>query len=572
MRRLLCRGGSLVAAVAVLLFCYLRIAGTSPVVSDGAGDALQAWDMLHGNPLLHGWWAADVSFWTTELPLYALVEAAAGLRAEVVHIGAALTYTLLVLLAAYTAKGRATGAEGFSRALVAAVVMIAPEPGSGVYLTLSSPDHVGSGAPVLLMLLLLDLAPRRWWVPAGAAVLLTLGIVGDPLILVVGVLPVIAVCLTRAAVAMHRSAATARDVWFELSLVVAAASAMMAAWAIEALVHALGGYTTIPVAGVGSPMLPLRPRLTLDSLLALFGAKVGDVPALFGGGPGGVPGHARSGLETAFAVVHLAGVLLVIVAAALAAWRLGRSLARPAGVAATGQPDLVSDLLVVAVLVNLGTYVFMCDVTDMTGAREAGPALSLGAALAGRLLGGRVARALRGGAGRTGAFLRRSVLVLLFGYGAMLGYATAQPQLPPDNATLAQWLAGQGLYSGLTGYWEATTITLDSGGRVTMGAVLNTRSGRLGPYSWLADLRLFDSTSHQANFVVVAPGKVSTAVTVTQAVATFGPPARTLRYGPYTVLVWDKNLLRELAKPISIPITSGAPVLGSHRTRPARHS
>ena len=41
-------------AAAVLLFCYLRIAGTVPVLSDGAANALQAQDMLHGNLLLHG--------------------------------------------------------------------------------------------------------------------------------------------------------------------------------------------------------------------------------------------------------------------------------------------------------------------------------------------------------------------------------------------------------------------------------------------------------------------------------------------------------------------------------------
>jgi len=31
------------------------------VDADGAGNVLQAWDMLHGNPLLRGWWLSDVS-------------------------------------------------------------------------------------------------------------------------------------------------------------------------------------------------------------------------------------------------------------------------------------------------------------------------------------------------------------------------------------------------------------------------------------------------------------------------------------------------------------------------------
>ena len=56
-------------SAAILLFlCYLRISGTQPVTSDGASQALQAWDMLHGNWLLKGWSLTDVSFYTTELP------------------------------------------------------------------------------------------------------------------------------------------------------------------------------------------------------------------------------------------------------------------------------------------------------------------------------------------------------------------------------------------------------------------------------------------------------------------------------------------------------------------------
>jgi hypothetical protein len=42
-------------AAAVLFACYLHISRTQPANSDGAANALQAWDMLHGNLLLRGW-------------------------------------------------------------------------------------------------------------------------------------------------------------------------------------------------------------------------------------------------------------------------------------------------------------------------------------------------------------------------------------------------------------------------------------------------------------------------------------------------------------------------------------
>ena len=166
-----------VLAGAVLMFCYLRVAGATQVNSDGAGLVLQASDMLHGNVLLHGGWDTDVSFITTELPEYMGVTAVAGVRPEVVHVCSALTYTLLVLLAAFVARGRARGAEGVVRAVLAATVMLAPQPTGPTVVLLGSPDHVGTAVPLLALLLVLDRAQdtrarARWLAPACVTVLL----------------------------------------------------------------------------------------------------------------------------------------------------------------------------------------------------------------------------------------------------------------------------------------------------------------------------------------------------------------------------------------------------------------
>ena len=44
----------LAAAGVALYLCYLALSRTEEVTSDGASIALQAWDMLHGNPSLRG--------------------------------------------------------------------------------------------------------------------------------------------------------------------------------------------------------------------------------------------------------------------------------------------------------------------------------------------------------------------------------------------------------------------------------------------------------------------------------------------------------------------------------------
>ena len=148
-----------VVAGVTLFFCYRRLSGTQAVTSDGAASALQAWDMLHGNPLLRGWTVSDVSFYTTELPEYVGVELIRGLGPDVVHVAAGFTYTLLVLLAGLLAKGRAKGREALVRVLIASGIMIAPQLRFGASIVLLGPDHTGTQVPLLVTWLVLDRAP-----------------------------------------------------------------------------------------------------------------------------------------------------------------------------------------------------------------------------------------------------------------------------------------------------------------------------------------------------------------------------------------------------------------------------
>src|ERR1700751_1962075 len=175
--------GAYLGAGIVLFLCYLRVSGTQPISSDGGSNALEAWDMLHGNLVRHGWTLTDVSFYTTELPEYMRVELIRGLSPAVVHTAAAFTYTLLVLLAGLVAKGRATGREGVARVLIGSGLMLAPQLGNPVFVLLLVPDHVGTGVPLLLIFLVLDRAPRRWYVPPVIALMLAWATIGDRLVI-----------------------------------------------------------------------------------------------------------------------------------------------------------------------------------------------------------------------------------------------------------------------------------------------------------------------------------------------------------------------------------------------------
>src|ERR1700744_2068065 len=117
-RRLAWPVGFAVAAV-VLFLAYLRLSNTYPEDSDQANLGLAAWDMLHGNLLLNGWVLSDVSFFTTEMPKYALLLLINVHRPETFHDAASMTYTLVLLLTVLLATGRAGGREGVTRALIA---------------------------------------------------------------------------------------------------------------------------------------------------------------------------------------------------------------------------------------------------------------------------------------------------------------------------------------------------------------------------------------------------------------------------------------------------------------------
>ena len=107
------------------------------------------------------------------------------------------------------------------------------------------------------------------------------------------------------------------------------------------------------------------------------------------------------------------------------------------------------------------------------------------------------------------------------------------------------WLTSHGLRSGIAPYWEATSVTLDSGGTIAMGSVVPARGG-LAPWHWEEDMRLFRH-GHRADFLLTSP---EWSVTPALAAKVFGPPVAIYRFQSYTIMVWDKNLLPHLGRPV----------------------
>ncbi|MBV9092673.1 MAG: hypothetical protein JO132_02170 [Streptosporangiaceae bacterium] len=562
------RAGLVAVTAAVLFFCYWRQSQSLPVSSDGSANVLQAWDMLHGNLLLHNWWVSDVSFYTTELPQYMLIDALLGLGSGVVHVAAAMTYTLLVLLAAALArgadpprppreglaKGSAQGRAGMARALLAGGIMLSPQLSATPTLLLS-PDHTGTAVPLLASWLVIDRMRPRWYVPVFAAVAFSWMMVGDSDVLLTGIIPLVMACVARACPVPARRLERARggdrrcSRRYELCLAAAAAAAGVAGFFAPRVLAALGGYHQSPV-GTDTNLGQLQHGawVTVQAFGELFGANVVS---------------AGPAAEVAFAAVHLAGAAAVVYALVLAFRRFFRSA------------ELIVPVFALAVVVNLAAYMTSTHAQDLLGAREIAAVLPLGAVLAGRLLGEPVLAAVQAAARRRGGASLRArarsaagwLLVgamglLAAGYLATLGYGAAQPPASAPGRALAAWLAGHGLSDGLAGYWQANSTTVASGGKVLVSAVIPSGDGGLASYRWESYGPDYDPALHDADFIVAAgpgvwPWLAGTAVT------DFGRPAQTYHAVGYTILVWRQNLLTLLA-----PGT--APPAGAHMYRMRR--
>ena len=519
-------GASVFLLVLVVLFdAYLHLSKTYMENSDEANILLMAHDMLHGNLYLTGWNVSDVPFITTELPEIAVLVALFGLHLKTAHIAAAVTYTGVIAVAMLLAKGRAHGPQAITRMAIVLAIMLAPQPGIGVFVLVFSVGHIGTSAPVMLIWLVLDrfgLTKRdgtvptlrqRWWIPPLVAVLIGWALMADPLVLVVAIFPLLVVCLVRVltgavAGARHgggraglRQALAAR--WLELSLAVASGIGYLLVWVGGHLLHHAGGYKQQAVpfqldGGVGRWFM--QARVVVHGLLEMFGAYFVPGNAINYKSPGQlVTAPPLSGLGQALAISRLLCVLLALWGCCAIARRFFRRDA-----------DFISQLLLAGIVLNLVAYIptTLADHSALN-VREIAPVLPFAAVLAARMLSDRLLALgpmIRVRLPRISRPLRLRLivipLVVLFGWYSFGLFQQADTPAAANPFTgLEQFLEANNLSYGLGGYWEASVITVDTGGAVTIRAV---SPSCMQPYEWENKLDWYDPNKNVANFLVLS--------------------------------------------------------------------
>src|SRR5580704_11664751 len=490
-------GGSLA------LFAFLlRISLGSRVNSDGANNALQGWDMLHGHVLLHGWLIGDATFYFLELPLNAITELLFGMGNLAAHVASALTYLIVVACAVALAVTDSRGPARVARGAVVVTVLAAPLlTTSSVTLLLEEPDHTGTSAFLLASFLLIDRAPGRRFTAPLLCVILCAGQLSDLTVRYVAVPAVLLVCGYRVLAARRLRCGDA-------ALVVAAAASVPLESLIRAAMRHLGAYLMAAPGARLSPMRlwPHHAAVTWLNVRILFGSagaphtKLGSVGAAFG---------LACLLAAVFGLGRVART-----------WRAARR---------------AEQLLCVAIAVNIG--VFLVSVfPSAIASHEIAAVLPCGAVLAARAcVPARIT-------GTPQAFL--AVTATALAALVPLAAAATRPPLRPATAPLAAWLKAHGLTYGIAGYWVASVVTMQSGDRVQIRAVDIRNKKIFVPY-WETNALWYHASRYDARFVVADDhlGRYPAAAFEQH----FGRPVATHRVASWLVLIYRTNLLQQLA-------------------------
>jgi hypothetical protein len=205
--------------------------------------------------------------------------------------------------------------------------------------------------------------------------------------------------------------------------------------------------------------------------------------------------------------------------------------------------DRVTQVLTVGALIILAAGGATTNMLPVSGAHEIAVLLPFGAVLAGRTVGPWLATR------RTPRMVLTPALCVVGAcYLAGLGYNVSQPPRPAANQSLANWLVAHHLTSGLGTYWAGSSTTLASGGQVRVAPTITNGSAAR---TWVTRPSWYDPATSYANFVVATShGQTPMAFNVNGVMRVFGKPAREYHADGYVIMVWNKNLLSQVATPV----------------------
>jgi hypothetical protein len=512
-------------AFALLSLAYYKFFQCFPKNSDDANIALAGVDMWHGNFWLKHWKLPPDDFYTGDVLAYGILSRLFGVNLKLLSLLPALFWAAVVLLslkAVFACSGNAHSPASIAFALtLIGLPIVVPQS--------NAPMHVATMIYCLAMFLLgrrllLSPAPR----PIGYVAMFVLtaaAVAGDPLGVVVCVLPILITC---ALIAVPQSVKKA-----VLIACVLAAATITGKAAVSLITHH-GGFVPahLPMRFGDFDKFALRFYSGSLGLLDIFGINFfgrGATPA----GYASLAGYIGRG-----PIAPLLRIPLAIFAAG-AVVQFGRALYRrfvtrdPKAPAPSGEYLLHFAFWAVALTV---LAVFLTEVLEGAppSSRFFIPALIFAT-----IMGAVEVQKRWWGKAYTIAVLLMSLVAVVAFYAVTQG---ARHHPNDEHREVAAWLQDHSLTEGYGSYWSSSIITMLTSNKVKVRA-LSASGDALAPYLWWnCNTAWYTKPSPDGppqRFVLVDSAPVLGALTEEQVIATLGNPAQAVPVGKYVVFIYD---------------------------------
>ena len=483
---------ALITSFLILLAVYLRLSYVVAKNSDDAAFILYAQDILAGNLMLHGWTLPADSLYLSVIPVYVLGELFTSNTPLLLNLVPALTHAALIVISVAMVWRELPSQCRVIGALIVLIVVAFPS-----FLGAGPPTHSGGDHTTTIILTMLSfylIARQHNWLVSSIPI--TLAAIGDPMVMVVGILPLVFVAFTRL---------LAGEIWRAIRLGLFAIFVAVVARLVVWVIPALGGFHTPhqKITFVSLVKFKYSFYLFWESLTDLFGAD------FFG--------RDAVSVDTALVLLHVITLLFVV----CAVWKAASMWRR-------GETGVFLELLIAGVVVDLLAFMFSNMAVDarVLTARYLMPAMIFSA-----LVGGIVWYTLN---------VPRKLI--LYGVPLLVGLysvAFARQVFEPVAATpdsAIEYLESNGLTHGYGDYWAAAIITVLSRGKVEVRQVqLSAGRGKLIPYHWESADNWYDM--NDARFLIFNP-KESLGVDAATGISTWGQPEEIETRDGFHILVW----------------------------------